>query len=131
MKISRTPRAKNSAAERVSLRDQIFGLRTSARPRAQIPKPDNQIQKSTAARRAAAVFWRLDVWNFVICAPQARILTPRLHRRSRADWLCPCSLSARWEFVMRNRSATVAGFHGLSWFPKVSKERQELFPKLK
>jgi hypothetical protein len=25
---------------------------------------------------------------------------------------------------MRNRSATVAGFHGLSWFPKVSKERQ-------
>ncbi|HEV8073938.1 MAG TPA: hypothetical protein VGP21_07385, partial [Opitutaceae bacterium] len=40
-------------------------------------------------------------------------------------------LSARWEFVMRNRSATVAGFHGLSWFPKVSKERQELFSKLK
>jgi hypothetical protein len=24
---------------------------------------------------------------------------------------------------MRNRSATVAGFHGLPWFPKVSKER--------
>jgi hypothetical protein len=24
---------------------------------------------------------------------------------------------------MRNRSATVAGFHGLPWYPKVSKER--------
>jgi hypothetical protein len=28
---------------------------------------------------------------------------------------------------MRNRSATVAGFHGLPWFPKVSKERQKPF----
>jgi hypothetical protein len=123
MKISRTPRAKKSAAERVSLRDQIFGLRTYARQRAQTPKPNNQIPKSTAARRAAAVFWRLDVWNFEVCAAQTRILTPGLHRRSRADWLCPRGLSARWEFVMRNRSATVAGFHGLPWFPKVSKER--------
>jgi hypothetical protein len=59
-----------------------------------------------------------------VCAPQARFLAPDLHRRLRADWLCPRGLSARWEFVMRNRSATVAGFHGLPWFPKVSKERQ-------
>jgi hypothetical protein len=32
--------------------------------------------------------------------------------------------AARWESVMRYRSATVAGFHGLPCFPEVSKERQ-------
>jgi hypothetical protein len=32
----------------------------------------------------------------------------------------------RWEFVMRNRSATVADFHGLPWFTEMDKERKRL-----
>jgi hypothetical protein len=126
MKISRTPRAKNSAAERVSLSEPDIRTPHSARRRrAEVTSIRYQVSKKVRQSRGL----NLGTWHLLLVTWRASAahLTPDLHRRSRADWLCPRGLSARWEFVMRNRSATVAGFHGLPWFPKVSKERQKLF----
>jgi hypothetical protein len=122
MKFSRTAARKNSAAERVSLRGQMFGLRIYAHPCAQSFRFQITRTKNKPAA-CATPFLILAICYLPLCAPQARTSLLAFTRARAPIGFARAAEAARWESVMRYRSATVAGFHGLPCFPEVSKER--------
>ncbi|HTB79941.1 MAG TPA: hypothetical protein VK717_03540 [Opitutaceae bacterium] len=93
-------------------------------PNAQISKrqgPNLKIVRGPAGRRNFLEFGGLEFLNFA----RSRASSLLAFTRARAPiGFARAAEAARWESVMRYRSATVAGFHGLPCFPEVSKERQ-------
>ena len=102
--------ARNRAS-RVSTPGQMFGLRMS--PRDAHPSQSSKRQPP----KPATAFWTADLLDMalrlVICARRARLRPSPSPSMGHEDWLCARRLTARLGSVMRYRSATVAGFHGL------------------
>jgi hypothetical protein len=91
----------------------MFGLRIWRACPAQNSKgPKSRLQKPPAPRNGADDFgiWRLE---FGFCALPARLPRPLAFTGALAPIGFFAGSDPAWEFVMRYRSATVAGFHGL------------------
>ena len=123
MKFSRTAHAKMRPTREHPRTD----LRTSHLWRALRANAKRQWSNFKASRRDGAAdfgVWPFGFWDLLRAARPPRL---RLHRL-RTDWLYPREFTARWKFVMRNRSATVADSHGLprcpGWMERTANERR-------
>lgn len=70
--------------------------------------------------------WTLAIWNFDICTQRVYSLPPSPPTTCRR--LVLPGACRRWGFVMRYRSATVAGFHGLLCFVELIKKNSRDAP---
>jgi len=123
MKFSRPAHAKMRPTREHPRTD----LRTSHLWRALRANAKRQRPNFNAGRhKGAADFgvWTFGLWDLPRAARPPHL---RLHRL-RTDWLYPREFTARWKFVMRNRSATVADSHGLprcpGWMERTANERR-------
>jgi hypothetical protein len=88
MKISRWARAKIPRPTRegpgTDVRTPHVGRTACANPKRQRDK-----SQTTPVAESHGVFWNLEFWTFVICAPQGAPASPPPSPAG-ADWLCPC-----------------------------------------